>query len=268
MKIELGLQQAEFVQHLLQELNNELKRHKGSSVIDDFMKGIHGLEALVRSEAKAAWEDANRQTSYRIEHLREEISLRKQLDKANKKVEELENEITWLKEELENKRVALMEAESDKRAAERVGIPSPEEEDLRKEVDRLVLRLDKEIKKKIEGMNEDINRVRKKIAEEDKVELHRGIILPAYEDSLKMLEEEREETQKELKKKQDELGALRNCPICIRRMSDESMSSRSSVDSGIGMSSVGSGRKSGTTLSSVPEKDLEDNTESHSGKRT
>lgn len=277
MRIKL---QAERCERLELELNAVLERSKRPNVINAFNKGIGDLEELVpnvvkafnkgikvleelvRLEAKAAREDAELAEKCRIDGLSETDNLRKQLHEEKKKVEELEDKIKWLNQELNNKQTALMEAESAQQAAERV--VSPEEKSLKEEVDELVSKLDEQIKTVIPNKEKTIKMIQDIIdanQDEEDVKHQRDTALPHAQKMLEKEKTKRGETQVALDRKQDELDAVRNCPVCIRRKSNGSVSSgSSSVDSGIGMSSVGSGRGPGTLLPCVPEKYLEDNT--------
>lgn len=235
----LALRQTEVHQDLLQELISEVQRRQTPNVIGAFKECITKLGELV-TEAETTIEDAKKQTILRLTHLFEEKSLKCQLDQALERIKELGNENTRLRQELANKE-ALLEAESDREASERVGIQSPRELTLTKEVEGLVFKLEQEIRPKIDDKNKEIDMFTGKIAangDDDDSKWYRDEALPRCERALEKLKKDRELARRELQQKQDELVAIRTCPICIRRFSSESTSSEGTVDSGIGMSSV------------------------------
>jgi chromosome segregation ATPase len=225
-------------QQYKKELQDELKKPNDSlKVVDDFIKSIDNFYTYatrvkedaegVRKAAEGARKEANKHRTSRLDHLAEEIKLGDQLLKAKEKIKELEIEIEQLNGELNNAKVARMVAEGDRIAEERV--PSPEEVALKKEEDILVLKSNEKIKE-INLLSGKISAAQKGIDANKDVPLHQYTVA-YYTPQLEQLEQEKEQIKKDLERKQNALGRLRECPVCTRR---------ASADSGIGTSSVGS----------------------------
>jgi hypothetical protein len=246
------------------ELKKAIERPQQAwNSIDAFMLGIQNLEKLaesVRADTEAARKESQEDRKTLADHLGLEIDLEEQLRDAEKKIEELQIQIDRLTGELNNAQTALDEAESDRGAAEAVGILSDEEVELKNQEKELVSTLGSYTTDIAETVIE-INTCQAKIDLKKDLDTNEPIMV-LIKKKLQTLGAKKSATEDALKQKRKEIAVAQRCPVCIKRKNSLSAGSQASDDSAIDMKSP----KSGPALPPLPETGVEDNTASHSGK--